>query len=263
MAPGEFHSNNWRQSCAEQCPPEYEGSGQSSRRCPTNNGSRDITGPLSVLAIVQYILLWERLQDVSTTRGVADQICWRWTFSQMYSAKSAYNMFFCGSTRLPGADLLWKTWTPPRVKLFMYTVMHQRTWTVERRKRHGLQDNDTCILCNQSPEHIEHLLLHCPIAKKIWWETLSAVGLSSRFVNDTLGTFDTWTAMRTGLPKQAKKAMDSLFMLVAWHLWKERNSRTFNGKAASVAEISDRIMDEARAWVAAGAKNLGSVMSRE
>ena len=36
--------------------------------------------------------------------------------------------------------------------------MHGRLWTVERRRRHGLQQND-CALCDQEPEHSSFLAL--------------------------------------------------------------------------------------------------------
>jgi len=48
---------------------------------------------------------------------------------------------------------------PPRVKFFWWLVMHGRCWTADRRFRHGLQDSNTCIFCDQAPETLDHLLL--------------------------------------------------------------------------------------------------------
>ncbi|GJM95451.1 hypothetical protein PR202_ga12188 [Eleusine coracana subsp. coracana] len=99
---------------------------------------RDITGPLAVTVIYQYIQVWILLRQINISPGVGDPINWRWMTSKQYSAKSAYNMFFCGSTKMPGAKLLWKSWEPPKVKLFLFLAINKRTWTAERRKRHGL-----------------------------------------------------------------------------------------------------------------------------
>jgi hypothetical protein len=33
-----------------------------------------------------------------------------------------------------------------------WLALHCRLWTAERRKRHGLQDDDGCALCDQEPE---------------------------------------------------------------------------------------------------------------
>lgn len=224
---------------------------------------RDITGPLTVQAIVQYLHLWVTLQDTELQLGLEDQICWRWNASLQYSAKSAYDMFFCGSVKLAGANLLWKTWAPPRVKWFMTLALHRGTWTAERRKRHGLQDHDECALCDQDPESVEHLLLHCAMSKQIWWNTLDWLGMSSRFVGSNLVIAETWSHLRNGLPKQTGKELDTIFVLVAWQLWKERNARVFQREASTEVVVLARIKEEALAWVAAGARNLGSLMPRE
>ncbi|GJN09933.1 hypothetical protein PR202_ga27987 [Eleusine coracana subsp. coracana] len=83
--------------------------------------------------------------------------------------------------RATGAKLLWKTWSPPKVKFFLYLALHNWTWTAERRFRHGLQDSDVCALCDQAPERVAHLLVHCPYVKEVWWEILSHINLPQRF----------------------------------------------------------------------------------
>lgn len=93
----------------------------------------------------------------------------------------AYAMFFTGSTKFDGATLLWKTWAPPNVKLFLFFALHKRTSTAERRKRHGLQEEDTCALCDQLPEHVNHLLISRPVARQVRWGTLTSVGLPRQF----------------------------------------------------------------------------------
>lgn len=162
---------------------------------------RDLTGPLSVRAIVQYLHLWPIIRGIQLRHEVQDKVCWRWTASQQYTAKSAYEMIFCDATKLAGATTLWKTWAPAKVKMFMFLALHGRTWTAERRKRHGLQDDDTCAMCDQLPEHVDHLLPHCATAKEIWWLALSWVGLQSRFSNEDRGIADTWQGTRVGLEK--------------------------------------------------------------
>jgi hypothetical protein len=46
-------------------------------------------------------------------------------------------------------------------------------------------------------------------------------------------------------------------MIVACHLWKERNARLFDSCSAPIAVILDRIKMQIDLWVAAGAKELG------
>jgi hypothetical protein len=46
------------------------------------------------------------------------------------------------------------------------------------------------------------------------------------------------------VPKQARRGFDSLFFLIGWTLWKERNARTFNGVSSSVPQLAALIHDE-------------------
>jgi hypothetical protein len=48
----------------------------------------------------------------------------------------------------------------------------------------------------------------------------------------------------------------SLILLVIWEVWKERNDRVFNRRAAAPPSLLAKIKSEASAWMAAGAKDL-------
>jgi hypothetical protein len=62
--------------------------------------------------------------------------------------------------------------------------------------------------------------------------------------------------VRSQAPRRRKGAA-SLFMLVAWHIWKERNARVFERRAAATSVMFDRIKSETELWIAAGARKLG------
>jgi hypothetical protein len=53
-----------------------------------------------------------------------------------------------------------------------------------------------------------------------------------------------------------KKGTRSLLLLVVWHIWLERNNRTFQRQERSVADLLSAIKAEARLWGVAGAKHL-------
>lgn len=82
-----------------------------------------------------------------------------------------------GLRRSGGAKELWKTKTPPRVKIFFWLALHRRLWTTERQRRHGLQDHDACILCHQEPETCDHLFTDCVFTKELWFSLLAPAGL--------------------------------------------------------------------------------------
>ena len=67
---------------------------------------------------------------------------------------------------------------------------------------------------------------------------------------------------RRGLPKVLRRAFDSLFFLVGWFLWKERNARTFGETPRSPALLLQAILDEADFWIAAGFRRLSALVCR-
>ena len=58
----------------------------------------------------------------------------------------AYSAFFFGQYPVEGAKVLRKTRAPAMCKFFIWLILHDRCWTAARRKRHGLQDDDSCML---------------------------------------------------------------------------------------------------------------------
>ncbi|WVZ88204.1 hypothetical protein U9M48_034749 [Paspalum notatum var. saurae] len=127
----------------------------------------DIRGTLTEIMVIEYVEVWEKVQQISLAADRQDCFRWRWESDGTYSASSAYRACFLGSTRFLGGDFIWKAKVPPKVKLFAWLAAQDRCWTAERRRRHGLQVDDRCALCDQEPEQIDHLLLQCAFAREV------------------------------------------------------------------------------------------------
>jgi hypothetical protein len=117
---------------------------------------------------------------------------------------------------LLGAKELWKTKAQPKVKFFFWLALHRRLWTVERRKRHGLQDTDECAMCGQEPETGDHLFLGCVLARQLWFRMLALVGLIVLVPDngDELGTW--WLRQRLRVDHNIRPSFDSLMLLISW-----------------------------------------------
>jgi hypothetical protein len=146
----------------------------------------------------------------------ADRFVWKWLADGKYSASSTYRALFAGSTLLLGAKELWKTKAQPKVKFFFWLALHRRLWTVERRKRHGLQDTDECAMCGQEPETGDHLFLGCVLARQLWFRMLALVGLIVLVPDngDELGTW--WLRQRLRVDHNIRPSFDSLMLLISW-----------------------------------------------
>lgn len=75
---------------------------------------RDIVGALTMQVLLGYIRIWELTADVVLDPEARDALRWRWSADGAYSATSAYQAMFFGSTRPLGARQLWKTRAPQK-----------------------------------------------------------------------------------------------------------------------------------------------------
>uniref|UniRef100_A0A453N4F0 Reverse transcriptase zinc-binding domain-containing protein n=1 Tax=Aegilops tauschii subsp. strangulata TaxID=200361 RepID=A0A453N4F0_AEGTS len=55
----------------------------------------------------------------------------------------------------------------------MWLAKQDRCWTAERLAKRGLDHPPRCVLCNQDPGEIHHLLAACVFSREIWHHTLA------------------------------------------------------------------------------------------
>jgi hypothetical protein len=71
-----------------------------------------------------------------------------------------------------------------------------------------------------------------------------------------------WFAKLSGQnTRSQREGVSSLSRLVCWALWRERNSRVFQGEEKSITRLITEIKDEASLWARAGAKHLSQIVS--
>ncbi|WVZ91806.1 hypothetical protein U9M48_037932 [Paspalum notatum var. saurae] len=75
---------------------------------------RELTGGLTVPAIVDYLRLAEALRGVRLQPLVQDVPVWRWTSNGRFTVKSTYQLLHEGSTCFPKVAALWKIWASLR-----------------------------------------------------------------------------------------------------------------------------------------------------
>jgi hypothetical protein len=91
-----------------------------------------------------------------------------------YSPKSVYAGLPQGTFSSRYWVRIWKSWAPGKSRFFMWLVVRDRCWTVDRLVKWGLRHPSRC--CNQK-ENINHLLLSCVFAQEFWFNILRRVGL--------------------------------------------------------------------------------------
>lgn len=96
---------------------------------------------------------------------------------------------------------------------------------------------------------MQHILLQCVFAREVWFHTLSLIGLQCLTPGTAESSFqDWWHRSGTKIQKAQKKGFNSVVILVAWWLWKHRNSCVFDGATPDISKITQDIRDDAKMW---------------
>jgi hypothetical protein len=68
-----------------------------------------------------------------------------------------------------------------------------------------------------------------------------------------------WRKASTRIPKSKRKGFNSMVILGAWSLWKQRNRCVFYGARPCLSTLEDGFKDEMRLWFSVGDRNMRSL----
>jgi len=171
--------------------------------------------------------------------------------------ESAYEVQFIGSSSTSFEALIWKSWAPPKCKVFSWLAIQNRIWTADHVAARGWPHNNSCILCRATQETRTHLFADCRFVRRIWaaistWARIEGLRPSA---GQPFHSLDDWWTRLPRVPSNDAKDLRSLNMLVLWEIWLERNERIFKHKETTCPMMISRIKDQASCWMAAGAKH--------
>ena len=180
--------------------------------------------PLSVEAFDEYSQSTAILNGLEETDDM-DTRKFAWGNSS-YTPTKYYKFIFSLVPRDRALDLVWKSKSLPKLRVFMWLLIHDRLNTKDLMlRKHGNFDGGPhCVLCNNSSlENRYHLFFDCPFAVACWnsvhitWNT--QVSVSQRIL-DACHSF-------TG------PCFVEVVAYATWNIWKARNDMIFRDQDAS------------------------------
>lgn len=193
-----------------------------------NRWLNDFHGELSFTAQLQLMQLGHVVASVHRNTQ-ADQFSWPSDTSRMYTTRSTYQRLCIGLERSPFAECVWRSWAPLRCKIFTWLAAQHRLWTSYRCARHGLQDRpSTCFIYLQEEDNVDHILVQCVYVGEVWHYGFQELDIHTQRpeLQDTF--LDWWLLARTQFRQAERRGFDTLVIVTAWALWKQRNARVFN-----------------------------------
>lgn len=103
---------------------------------------------------------------------------------------------------------------------------------------------------------MNRLIIGCVYSREVWNILLTKLHLQETVFVQEEDVLEWWLKCRKRIDKQLRKGFDSLFFLIGWTIWKERNARTFNATSTLANQLALQIQEEANNWCLAGYKHL-------
>jgi hypothetical protein len=134
--------------------------------------------------------------------------------------------------------------TQSKHRFFAWLMVQNKILTADKLILRNWPCNPICPLCDQEPEHADHLCLKCVFSQEVWLQvaawTEGGISVPSPSLNLELW----WNNEMRGLTTRQKKERAAILIYTTWNIWKERNRRIFEGKTATPVRVLQLIKDE-------------------
>lgn len=152
-----------------------------------------------------------------------DTITWTLTANGEYTARPGYLMQFEGTVWSATHQKVWKQWTAPQCKFFIWLLLQQRIWTANRLQLRGWENCYFCQMCERNLETPYHLFVECLESREIWSRIAAWVGqqsLNPLNWNRDHNLEEWFLSLSVGAPNSSGVA--TLVMMTIWSILKER-----------------------------------------
>ncbi|KAF7838748.1 Ribonuclease H-like domain containing protein [Senna tora] len=117
--------------------------------------------------------------------------------------------------------------------------MIREAYTLLREESRGLRINENCIMCNNAPEDVFHVVIDCPELQYMWVEANYDYSIRVFHANVL-----EWLVVETG---EWKEEQIAALAIATYFAWERRNKKKFNNEIVRVEELwnrVERVMDE-------------------
>ena len=191
----------------------------------------------------------DRLYSTKVKGIGADVMLWFHSPQNGFMVRSFYrHLVRIGGCSFPWKSI-WKSKAPPRVSFFIWVAALGKILTAENLQRRHIILVSWCCLCKMDGESVDHLLLHCPFSREIWDMFFALFGVHWVMPGKILVLLACWQGC-FGRHRHYViwKCIPHCLM---WCLWHERNSRQFEGRERSMADLKHMVLKTLFDWVLA------------
>ncbi|GJV69249.1 RNA-directed DNA polymerase, eukaryota [Tanacetum coccineum] len=118
---------------------------------------------------------------------------WEWTIGGSNSFSVKETRIHIDNIILPDVHIptRWIRYIPKKVNVMIWRALRDRLPTRWNISRKGIElFSLLCPICNQCPEHIDHILWNCPLAVEIWHKVFLWLDISFPVINSFAASFE-------------------------------------------------------------------------
>ncbi|RVW63507.1 hypothetical protein CK203_054157 [Vitis vinifera] len=165
-------------------------------------GTSDLLGIQMIGSWILIGALFNMLRDVKISQE-EDSVVWRGGGQGIFGVRHAYNLLAAPNTLDFPVRCIWVDKVPTKAAFFAWEATWGKILTLDRLQRRGWQLPNCCFLCGCEEENVNHILLHCTVARVLWDIILALFGVHWVFPETVIEVLLSWRGSFVG--KRGKK----------------------------------------------------------
>lgn len=197
--------------------------------------------------------LMDCLNRVQLHRDRCDIWSWNHTRNGVYSTNVAYSVSnlpgistkSSGQQKAKAFKLLWRSFAPRRAQAICWKKFHERL-PIKAKNIIPMNGDFTYMLCGASEEDIHHLLFSCQFVFQVWDDTFCWLKCQPVSIVNSDGHFSRFCNQVAD--RKLKRIATSIWIGVAWTIWKCRNETIFDNIVPILHKVPDELKGTLWSW---------------
>jgi hypothetical protein len=191
---------------------------------------------------------FEWLYSTSVRHGEGDRLVWNPFERGFFEVRSYYGVLIRKNDPSFPWKSIWRVKAPTRVAFFVWSAALGKILMHDNLRKMNVVVIEWCCMCKKNWESIDHLLLHCEVARDLWSYILILFGVEWVMPRTVLKLLTSWGAS-VGYD-HAKKAWWLAPLCLLRCIWRERNAWLFEDVETSMVELWKRLFNMLYIWIA-------------
>ncbi|KAJ9709030.1 hypothetical protein PVL29_000829 [Vitis rotundifolia] len=180
------------------------------------------------------------------TSSEEDSVFWKEGNHGTFRVKDAFRLLDAPNDTAFPVKCIWVDKVPTKVAFFAWEASWGKILTLDRIQRRGWQLANCCFLCGCTEENVNHILVHCTVARTLWDIVLALVGVHWAFPEKVKEVLWSWRGSFVG--RKRKRIWNSIPLCIFWTVWKERNRLAFRGGHLDTQKLKNSFVCNLWSW---------------